>query len=183
MDLLLVRDGMFALEVKVEAFASKDLSGRKSYTKGRVFKLDVEYGSLTLDLLLKHLATELNLCNNQTPTVWFFDKRLNEDARLVDEIQMVDLFEMHKEEMTCQVVVGVFDSSICVEHEFDPLLGRAAGRPKVQRQRGCLEKNPDKKKVRCSRCRGFGHLAKTCKLEMVGEDGETATTKKRLALP
>ena len=121
MDLLLVRDGMFALEVKVEAFASKDLSGRKSYTKGRVFKLDVEYGSLTLDLLLKHLATELNLCNNQTPTVWFFDKRLNEDARLVDEIQMVDLFEMHKEEMTCQVVVGVFDSSICVEHEFDAL--------------------------------------------------------------
>ena len=120
MDLLLVRDGMFALEVKVEAFASKDLSGRKSYTKGRVFKLDVEYGSLTLDLLLKHLATELNLCNNQTPTVWFFDKRLNEDARLVDEIQMVDLFEMH-EEMTCQVVVGVFDSSICVEHEFDAL--------------------------------------------------------------
>jgi len=64
-----------------------------------------------------------------------------------------------------------------------PLLGRAAGRPKVQRQRGCLEKNPDKKKVRCSRCGGFGHFAKTCKLEMVGEDGETATTKKRLALP
>ena len=64
-----------------------------------------------------------------------------------------------------------------------PLLGRAAGRPKVQRQRGCLEKNPDKKKVRCSRCGGFGHFAKTCKLKMVGEDGETATSKKRLALP
>ena len=78
------------------------------------------YGSLTLDLL-KHLATEMNLYTNQTPTVWFFDKRLNEDVRLVDEIQMVDLFEMHKEKMTCQVVVGVFDSSICVEHEFDAL--------------------------------------------------------------
>ena len=89
MNLLLLRGGMFALEVKVEAFASKDLTGRKSYTKGRVFKWDVEYGSLTLDLLLKHLATEMNLCTNQTPTVWFFDKRLNKDVRLVDEIQMV----------------------------------------------------------------------------------------------
>ena len=73
------------------------------------------------DLLLKHLATEMNLCTNQTPNVWFFDKRLNEDVRLVDEIQMVDLFEMHKEEMTCHVIAGVFDSSICVEHEFDAL--------------------------------------------------------------
>ena len=34
---------------------------------------------------------------------------------------MVNLFEMHKEEMTCQVIVGVFDTSICVEHEFDAL--------------------------------------------------------------
>ena len=121
MNLLLLRGGIFVLEVKVEAFASKDPTGRKSYTKGRVFKWDVEYGSLTLDLLLKHLANEMNLCTNQTPTVWFFDKRLNEDVRLVDEIQMVDLFEMYKEEMTCQVTVGVFDSSICVEHEFDAL--------------------------------------------------------------
>jgi hypothetical protein len=121
MDLLLLRDGMFALVLKVEGFVYKDSSGRKAYTKGRVFKWDVEYGSLTVDLLLKHLATELNLCTNQTPTVWFFDKRLNDDARLADEIQMVDLFEMYKEEMTCQVVVSVFDSGICVEHEFDAL--------------------------------------------------------------
>ena len=67
MNLLLLRGGMFALEVKVEAFASKDSTGRKSYTKGRVFEWDVEYGSLTLNLLFKHLATEMNLCTNQTP--------------------------------------------------------------------------------------------------------------------
>jgi len=60
---------------------------------------------------------------------------------------------------------------------YPPLLGRAPGRPKVQRQRGCLEKNANKKKVRCKRCGGFGHFAKTCKLDMVGEDGETATKK------
>jgi hypothetical protein len=94
---------MFALEVKVEGFAFKDMSSRKSYTKGHVFKWDVEYGSLTLDLLLKSLATELNLSTDQTPTVWFYDKRLMEDARLVDEIQMVDLFEMYKEEMNSRL--------------------------------------------------------------------------------
>lgn len=60
-----------------------------------------------------------------------------------------------------------------------PLLGRGAGRPKKVRIRGCLEKQANKKKVRCKRCRGFGHFSKTCKLEMVGEDGETARTNKR----
>jgi hypothetical protein len=68
---------------------------------------------------------------------------------------------------------------------FPPLLGRAPGRPKVKRIRGCIEKNSTKKKVRCSRCKGFGHFAKTCKLGMVGEDGETSKkpSKKRLAQP
>jgi len=112
---------MFVLEVKVQGFASKDSASRKCYTKGHVFKWDVEYGSMSLDLLLKNLATELNLSSNQTPTVWFFDKRLNEDARIVGEIQMLDLFEMYKEEMSCEVVVGVFDRSICVEAEFDAM--------------------------------------------------------------
>ena len=78
----IVRDVMFALELKFEGFMRKDSSGRKSYTKGRVLKWDVEYGSLTLDLVLIHLATELNLCTNQRAIVWFFDKRMNEDDRL-----------------------------------------------------------------------------------------------------
>jgi hypothetical protein len=63
-----------------------------------------------------------------------------------------------------------------------PLLGRGAGRPKTQRIRGCLEKQATKKKVRCKRCGGFGHFKKTCMLEMVGEDGETARTNKRSAI-
>jgi hypothetical protein len=67
---------MFALEIKVEAFVLKDSAGRNSYTKGRVFKWDVEFGSMTLELMLKSLAAELNLCNNQSPTIWFHDKRL-----------------------------------------------------------------------------------------------------------
>jgi hypothetical protein len=34
---------------------------------------------------------------------------------------MLDLFEMYKEEMSCQLVVGVFDRSFCVEAKFDAL--------------------------------------------------------------
>jgi hypothetical protein len=65
---------------------------------------------------------------------------------------------------------------------YPPLLGRAPGRPKVQRQRDCLEKNVNKKKVRCKRCGSFGYFKKTCKLDMVEEDGETSAIKKRLPL-
>jgi hypothetical protein len=112
---------MFLLELKVQGFASKDLIGRKSYTKGRVFTWDVEYGSMTLELLLKSLTSELNLSTNQTPIVWFFDKRLNEDCRLVNEVQMVDFFEMYKEEMTYQVVVGVFNSEEAFFDAMEPI--------------------------------------------------------------
>ena len=64
------REEMFELEVKVEAFSSKDSAGRKSYTKGRVFKWNIEYGFMTLDLL-KSPASELNFCTNQTLIVCF----------------------------------------------------------------------------------------------------------------
>lgn len=65
-----------------------------------------------------------------------------------------------------------------------PLLGRRVGRSKTQRIRACLaawrlEKQATKKEVMCKRCGGFEHFSKTCKLEMVGEDGETTTTNKR----
>jgi len=56
---------------------------------------------------------------------------------------------------------------------FRPLQKRAPGRPKVQRIRGALEKGP-KKKVRCSRCKGYGHFAKTCKLAEPAEPAELA---------
>jgi len=62
---------MFALEVKVEAFASNGSDGRKSYMKGTIFKWDVEFGSLTLELLLSSLCKELNLSSAHKPTVWF----------------------------------------------------------------------------------------------------------------
>jgi len=54
-----------------------------------------------------------------------------------------------------------------------------AGRPKVQRERGCLEKRASKKKVKCKRCGDFGHFAKTCKLAEIGEDGERAPPRNK----
>jgi hypothetical protein len=112
---------MLALDIKVKGFASKDSYGRKLYTKWRCFKWEVEYESMALELLIQSLTTELNLCMNQTPTVWFYDKRFNDNSRLVDEIQKVDFFEMYKEEMTCQLVVGVFDKVQCEEANFEAL--------------------------------------------------------------
>ena len=62
---------------------------------------------------------------------------------------------------------------------FSPFLGRGVGRPKIQRYKGCLEKNASKKVVRCKRCRGTGHFEKTCKLAEVGEDGERAPPRNK----
>jgi len=40
---------------------------------------------------------------------------------------------------------------------------------------GCLKKNPNKKKVRCKRCKGYGHFEKTCKLAEPEEDEAVET--------
>jgi hypothetical protein len=62
---------------------------------------------------------------------------------------------------------------------FPPVLGRPPGRPRVQRIRGCLENNPNKKKVKCKRCGTFGHFAKTCKNPEEGYDDQTAAPESR----
>jgi hypothetical protein len=120
-DFIVGRDG-FVIDVKVEGFAFKDTDGRNSYRKGSVFQCDVEFGSCTLELLTSSIANELKVPPNQLPTVWFFDKRMHENVKLVSEIQMLDVFEMYKEEMGCQLVVGLFDKSLCVDAECDGLL-------------------------------------------------------------
>ena len=62
---------------------------------------------------------------------------------------------------------------------FPPLLGRGAGRPKVQRHRCCLEKRASKKTVKCRRCEDFGHFSKTCKETEIREDGERAPPRNK----
>ena len=53
---------------------------------------------------------------------------------------------------------------------FPPLQRRAAGRPRVVGIRGSMEERANRKKVRCRRCKGFGHFQKTCKLVEPTED-------------
>jgi len=112
---LIYRLDLFALEIMVEGFLTVDSMGRKVYSKGRVIKWDVEFGSYTVELLMKCLQTEVNWAPNQSATVWFFHKRLGEDIRLTEEFQMRDLFEMYKSEMRCHLVVAILDNSKIAE--------------------------------------------------------------------
>ena len=62
---------MFALEIKVQGFCTTDSEGRKSYSKGKVIKWDVEVDSLTVDSLMKTLSKEVKWAPYQDATVWY----------------------------------------------------------------------------------------------------------------
>ena len=110
--LLPARTDLFSLEIKVEGFNTTDALGRKVYTKGSVIKWDVEIGSFSLDLLRESLRNEVKWASNQSASLWFFDKNVQEDVRLVSDIQMIDLFDMYMFEMCCCLLVGVFDNAV-----------------------------------------------------------------------
>lgn len=86
-----------------------------------MIKWDVEIGSFSLNLLRERLLNEVKWASNQSATLWFFDKNVQEDVRLDSEIQMIDLFDMYKSEMCCHVLVGVFDTAVCDAREYDLL--------------------------------------------------------------
>jgi hypothetical protein len=51
---------MFSLEIKVEAFMMKDSEGKKSYCKARVVNWAVEPDTVTFDLLLSRVSSEVS---------------------------------------------------------------------------------------------------------------------------
>lgn len=86
-----------------------------------MIRWDVEIGSFTFEILMASLSKEVKWAPNQAATVWFFHKTTGEHVRLEGDIQMLDLIEMYKSEMGCEVVVSVFDKVVCAEHEYDAL--------------------------------------------------------------
>lgn len=112
---------MFSLEIKVEAFLTKDSVGKKSYCKGKVVKFAWEVGSISYDLLHSSLSSVVSWSSNQKATLWFFDKTLGEDVMLVDDVQFPNLFEMYKSEMHCQLLLVVVDNAVWEDDEFDDL--------------------------------------------------------------
>ena len=118
------RTELFALEIKVQEFVTTDSNGRKTYRNGTVVRWEMEIGSFSLNLLVSSLLKEVNWGSNQSSTVWFYDKRMGEDVRLDNVIQMIGMFEMYKSEMRCVIVVGIFDKALVeshIEHEFNDL--------------------------------------------------------------
>ena len=111
--LLTVRVEMFALEIKVQGFCTTDSEGRKSYSKGKVIKWDIEVDSLTVDSLMKTLSKEVKWAPYQDATVWYWDRALFEDVRILSDMQLSRMFEMYKLDMRCELIVAVFDKSVC----------------------------------------------------------------------
>jgi hypothetical protein len=87
---------LFILEIKVQGFCNADSLGRKVYTKGFVIKREVEIGAITVDILMNVLAKEVQWSSNQCGRLWFFDKNLGEDVRLVNDSHLLDMFAMYK---------------------------------------------------------------------------------------
>ena len=56
--LFVARVSLFSLVMKVEGFCTRNSTGRKAYTKGRLIKWDVEVASFSFDLLLTSLRNE-----------------------------------------------------------------------------------------------------------------------------
>jgi hypothetical protein len=84
----------------------------KKYYKGRVVNWAVEVGTITFDLLLSSMSSEVSWSSNQKGTIWFFDKTVGEDVMLVADVQFQNMFEMYKSEMRCQVLVVVMDKTM-----------------------------------------------------------------------
>ena len=73
------------------------------------------------------LAKEVQWSSNQCGRLWFFDKNLGEDVRLVNDSHLLDMFAVYKAEMCCQVL-GVFDNAVSTADDYAELERRCCQR-------------------------------------------------------
>ena len=106
----------FRVDVKVEAFHSKEPDGRKLYTKGRTVSWVLESNRCTMQSLMVSLSSEVSWGESQTPTVWYFDRKKGEDVRLVSDSQVPGMFDMYKDERHFQLIVAVFDHGVAMTY-------------------------------------------------------------------
>jgi hypothetical protein len=109
----------------------------------------------------------------QACTAWILSNRGLEIKDYVHEYYSVDRFRA----AYADIIPPMPDRTDWPQVQLDykllpPKQKRAAGRPRVVRIRGSAEERANRKKVKCRRCKGFGHFAKTCKLAEPTKDDD-----------
>ncbi|EEC78992.1 hypothetical protein OsI_19485 [Oryza sativa Indica Group] len=71
---------------------------------------------------MESLRVEFKWGSNQSPSVWYFNKNLGEDVRLIGDTDLPDIFEMYATEASFHLLVVVLEesmdvASVCCVHE------------------------------------------------------------------
>nr|AAP12925.1 transposon protein, putative, mutator sub-class [Oryza sativa Japonica Group] len=111
-----------AVDVRVQPYATVDADGRKIISKGGTGHWVIDSESFSFDFLMESLRVEFKWGSNQSPLVWYFNKNLGEDVRLIGDTDLPDIFEMYATEASFHLLVAVLEesmdvASVCCVHE------------------------------------------------------------------
>uniref|UniRef100_I1QU88 CCHC-type domain-containing protein n=1 Tax=Oryza glaberrima TaxID=4538 RepID=I1QU88_ORYGL len=112
----------FSVDVRVQPYATVDADGRKIMSKGGTGHWVIDSESFSFDFLMESLRVEFKWGSNQSPSVWYFNKNLGEDVRLIGDADLPDIFEMYATEARFHLLVAVLEesmdvASVCCVHE------------------------------------------------------------------
>lgn len=112
----------FSVDVRVQPYATVDADGRKIISKGGTGHWVIDSESFSFDFLMESLRVEFKWGSNQSPSVWYFNKNLGEDVRLIGDTDLPDIFEMYATEASFHLLVAVLEesmdvASVCCVHE------------------------------------------------------------------
>lgn len=112
----------FSVDVRVQPYATVDADGRKIISKGGTGHWVIDSESFSFDFLMESLRVEFKWGSNQSPLVWYFNKNLGEDVRLIGDTDLPDIFEMYATEASFHLLVAVLEesmdvASVCCVHE------------------------------------------------------------------